>query len=443
MPSKASGERGIRRPHRSSARPRMRKALLCGAAAITVVGVVTACAPRSSSGGAAGASTITYSWWGGSDRTKLQDGVVAMFEKAHPQTAIKRTTTSGTDTFVTRLAVQVSGGNLPDMFQNQDRFLRQFAGATRPLDSYIKDGTIDVSDVPAEVLAAGKYDGKQLMVGTSFSFRGLFYDKKMFANAGVSAPGLNTTWDQLATKLTKVAGSKLPSGTYASANLCGNDSAFYTYLRGRGDQIYSGDALGFGKPAIEAWFSYWKKLQSAKAVPPPDLQQEQQGTTTEDTMIAKKMVGLDVIPANQYTTIKGLNPNISMTSMPRGPRGSGNFLIVSGQSISSKSSDPKAAGQFINFFLNDVKAQKSYRADNGIPASNNARVAVAKMLHDPQFALYDQIKSDLGPMPPQPPGGAAVIQALGQSCDAVAFGKSDVGQAADQYLAAAKSALKQ
>lgn len=399
------------------------------------------CTPRS--GGSSGTTDLTYAWWGGNSRTQLQDGVVSLFEKKYPKISIKRTTTSSTDTYTERLSVEMSGNNMPDMFQNQDRFLRQFAGATVPLDQYIKDGTIDVSDVPPEVLAAGKYEGKQLMIGTSFSFRGLYYDEKVFSDAGVTPPGLHMTWDQLSQKLTQVAKSGLPAGTYASINSCGNDSAFYTYLRGKGMDVYKGDKLGFGKATVEAWFNYWKKLQNAKAVPPPAVQQEQQGTTTEDSMLAKRKVGLDVIPANQYETIKGLNPNVDETSVPSGPAGSGNFLIVSGQSISNSAKDPKAAAQFINFFLNNVAAAKEYKADNGLPAANKPRAAVGGVVKMRQFDLYDQIKGQLQPMPPAPPGGAGVIQALGRACDQVSFGRSSVSDAADQYLSDANSALRQ
>jgi multiple sugar transport system substrate-binding protein len=402
------------------------------------------CTPRSGeSSGAPGTTNLTYSWWGGNTRTELQDGVVTLFEKKYPKISIKRTTTSSTDTYTDRLSVEMSGNNMPDMFQNQDRFLRQFAGATVPLDQYVKDGTIDVSDVPPEVLAAGKYDGKQLMIGTSFSFRGLYYDKKMFSDTGVEAPGLETTWDVLAQKLTQVAKAGLPTGTYASINMCGNDSAFYSYLRGQGKDVYAGDKLGFGKDTVEAWFSYWKNLQNAKTVPPPDVQQEQQGTTTEDSMLAKRKVGLDIIPANQYETIKDLNPNVDETSVPRGPAGSGNFLIVSGQSISRSAKDPKAAAEFINFFLNDVDAAKEYKADNGLPAANKPRDAVSEVVKMRQFDLYNEIKDQLQPMPPAPPGGASVIEALGRACDEVSFGRSSVSDAAARYMADADSALQQ
>ncbi|MGW5365802.1 ABC transporter substrate-binding protein [Actinopolymorpha pittospori] len=429
--------------HRTRARTRH---LGCLVALALLVPLGLACQPRTSTSGASagGSASLAYSWWGGDSRTKLQNEVVDQFEKKHTGITFKVQTAGDTDSYVDRLAVQASGRNLPDLFQMQDRFLRQFAlgDSMRPLDEFVEDGTINVADVPPEVLAAGKYDGEQLMIGTSFSFRGLYYDGKAFQAAGVEAPTPATTWDELATKVRALVASGLPPKVYATLNLCGSDIAFYSYLRGNGVQPFDGDELGFDKDSVVDWLTYWQKLQQAKALPPPALQTEQQGGTTEDSMFAKKMVLLDVAPANQYETIRAANPDAEVTGVPAGPKGPGNYFIVSGQSISARTSHAKEAAQFINFFLNDIQAAQTYKADNGVPASAKAREAVAQSLQLRQFALYDEIKDQVTQMAPPPPGSADLPAALGRSCDELAFGRMDVDRAADQFLAAAKDAIE-
>jgi multiple sugar transport system substrate-binding protein len=440
-------QRTLRRRSRTRAR-----ILLCWVGMAVLIPLSVACQPRSNTTGAAAggggggdASSLSYSWWGSDDRTKLQNAVVDKFEKKHPGVTFKVQTAGDTDAYVDRLAVQAAGRNVPDLFQMQDRFLRQFAlgGSMQPLDSYIEDGTIDVSDVPPEVLAAGKYDGEQLMVGTSFSFRGLYYDGKAFEEAGVEAPDASTTWDELGTKIQDLVRAGLPAKVYASLNLCGSDIAFYSYIRGYDVQPFDGDSLGFGEDEVVRWFTYWQKLQQAKALPPPALQTEQQGGSTEDSMFAKKMVLVDVAPANQYETIHAANPDTEVTGVPAGPNGPGNYFIVSGQSISSRTQHAKQGAQFINFFLNDIRAAQTYQADNGVPASAEAREAVAKSMKLRQFDLYEEIKDDVTLMEPPPPGSADIPAALTRSCDEIAFGRMSVDEAADQFLKAAADAIKQ
>lgn len=441
------------RTHRNRDRDRSRaRVVLCWVGLAVLLPLGVACQPRTNTtGGSAGnaggatSSSLAYSWWGGDSRTKLQNAVVDQFEKQHPGVTFKVQTAGDTDAYVDRLAVQAAGRNVPDLFQMQDRFLRQFAlgGSMRPLDEYVKDGTIDVSDVPAQVLAAGKYDGEQLMIGTSFSFRGLYFDAKAFEQAGVEAPDTSTTWDELGTKIRAVVKAGLPPKVYASLNLCGSDIAYYSYLRGYGIQPFDGDKLGFDKSDVVRWFTFWNGLQQAKALPPPALQTEQQGGTTEDSMFAKKMVLVDVAPANQFETLRASNPDAQVTGVPAGPKGPGNYFIVSGQSISARTDHAKPAAQFIDFFLNDIKAARTYQADNGVPASAKARDAVAKNLKLRQFALYDEIKDDVTQMSPPPPGSADIPAALTRSCDEMAFGRMGVDKAADQFLKAAGDAIKQ
>lgn len=429
-------------------------ALFFGCAALVTL---AACTPRgtgTTAGTGAGgegapakgdesAVSLSYSWWGGDNRTKLQNAVVDEFEAQNAGITFRVQTAGDTASHVERLAVQASGRNLPDLYQMQDRFIRQFSDgdSMRPLDDLVADGTIDVSDLPPEVLAAGKWGDKQLMIGTSFSFRGLYYNEKAFTAAGVEPPNPKTTWDQLSEKVLALHQAGLAKGSYAALNLCGSDIAFYSFLGGNDIKPYNGDQLGFTAADVQSWFAYWDKLAKGGAVPPAALQVEQQGNTTEDSMFAKKMVMVDIFPANQYETTREINPDTRVTGVPAGPKGPGNYLIVSGQSISGRTEHPKEAAKFIDFFLNDVEAAKTYKADNGLPAANKTREAVAQSLKLRQFELYDEIKDDLTQQEPAPPGSAEVISALERSCDELAFGRQNVSQAAEQFVAQAKQAI--
>jgi hypothetical protein len=88
-----------------------------------------------------------------------------------------------------------------------------------------------------------------------------------------------------------------------------------------------------------------------------------------------------------------------------------------------------------------VEAAKTYKADNGLPAANKTRAAVADTLKLRQFELYEEIKDDLAQQEPPPPGSAEVVSALERACDELNFGRQNVSQAADGFLAQANQAI--
>ena len=387
---------------------------------------------------------LTYSWWGGDERNRLQQEVVDLFEEQNPNISIE-TQTADFPAHWERLAVQAAAEDQPDAFQMQNRYIAEFGprGALAPLDPYIEDGTIDVSGIPEGVLEAGRMDGELLMLASSFSYRGLYFDAAAFEEHGIEPFTPDTTWEEMADAATQLAEADLPDGVWPILNFCEDDVSFYAWIRGHGSQPYDGQALGFDRQLLIDWYNYWADLQDAGATPDMAFQVEQQGETPEDTMIARGNVLIDAFPANQFEVIQELIPGIEMTGLANGPEGPGDSNVVSGQSISPHTPNGEAAAQFLNFFVNDVEAASIYKADNGIPADQEARDAAAEALGGgKQFELFEQIEEDFLPMAPLPQGSAAVGEdALVRTCQEVGFGRLSPEEAADQFFREAEDAL--
>ena len=64
-----------------------------------------------------------------------------------------------------------------------------------PIDPYIEDGTIDVSDTTEAMLQTTRYEGQQVGLSNGVNTYGIAYDPAMFAEAGVAEPADNWTWD--------------------------------------------------------------------------------------------------------------------------------------------------------------------------------------------------------------------------------------------------------
>ena len=102
----------------------------------------------------------------------------------------------GHEDFKTDILVRAAGQSLPDVFSYWAGARVQFvvdSDALRPIDDLWASANLD--DVVAKSVAdsATLYNGKRYLVTFNYHYAGLFYNKKVFADAGVT--DLPTDWD--------------------------------------------------------------------------------------------------------------------------------------------------------------------------------------------------------------------------------------------------------
>lgn len=167
-----------------------KKSLLAGATIALGALVLAGC---SATGGAAddgGKVTITYSNFisNGGNEKNLQK-IVDAFHKANPNITVKIATTDYANYF-TKLQTDLSAGTEADVFDVDAGSFHTYAdqGVLAELKN------VDKGAYRTSVLNTYAVDGKQYGLPTSFSDVVLFYNKDLFAKAGVSAPTADWTW---------------------------------------------------------------------------------------------------------------------------------------------------------------------------------------------------------------------------------------------------------
>ena len=138
----------------------------------------------------------------------FQDGFnqwVADFKKIHPDFTVERLDKKGSE-WSTYYQTQVVAGTAPDIVDVQGGLWLEYAsqGGLVDLTPYLKRDTDYTNRIYPEVLANWKFEGKNYGLPFYISKTLLFYNKKMFKEAGLSGPP--QTFDQLidyAYKLTK------------------------------------------------------------------------------------------------------------------------------------------------------------------------------------------------------------------------------------------------
>jgi raffinose/stachyose/melibiose transport system substrate-binding protein len=150
------------------------------------------------------AAPVTIEWWHISkdDPGKtLFKGIADAYMAAHPNVTINITVLEN-EAFKTKLATQMQSGTPPDLFQS-------WGGGTMAAQAdagMLKDITADVASwkdtINAGAMSMYQYNGKQYGIPWDVGMIGFWYNKKLFADAGISAPP--ATWDELLSDMGKL-----------------------------------------------------------------------------------------------------------------------------------------------------------------------------------------------------------------------------------------------
>src|SRR5246500_1716022 len=231
-------------------------------AALAAALALAACSSSGSSGGSSGSGTTTLKLVGADYGTgpsnasaKNWDGIVSAFEKVHPDIKVNVTAIAWTN-FDQQVQTMIQNKQYPDITEG-DYF-----------SNYAQDGLLypasDVLSDPGNLLqtfkAQGTYNGVQYGMPFTTSSRTLFYNKKLFAQAGItSAP---QTWADVQTdaaKITKLGdiGFGLPLGAEEA------QAESLLWMLGDGGGYQTGGKYTINSAPNVAAFTFLKGLVSA------------------------------------------------------------------------------------------------------------------------------------------------------------------------------------
>ena len=157
---------------------------------------------------AAGKTKVeVISWWS-SEKGGMLDALKEECEKANPDIEINYIKVPGQE-YYTKLLTMIASGDVPDMAMLGNDWLAPYAskGALEPLDRLIASKKFPMKEIYPSVQACLKYKGKTYALPRDTTSNVLFYNKKLFDQAGVKYPSENWKWADFlaaAKTLTKV-----------------------------------------------------------------------------------------------------------------------------------------------------------------------------------------------------------------------------------------------
>ena len=336
-----------------------------------------------------GPVTLRILWWGGQARHDKTLKVLDMYQQGNPNVKIEPTYL-GWGEYWDKVAVYAAAEDLPDIFQNVIERMPQLNEKNLMADlSAIKSFSTDGIDKTA--VSIGRIDGRLVGINLGVNALTMGYNDGFFDKAGVAYPGLKWTWDDMRAASVKI---KNAAGVYGVDGL-GTDNDMLYYLRTQGAEWFNKELNGPGWSNDKIMVDFLKKcldFQDNGLVPPVEVVIEFY-SNEENTPFARDESAMKIMWSNKVVSVYNTRKAVTKLSILPGPNNEKGMYLRPSMffSVAQTSKLKEQAGEFLNYFLKDIEANKVLAADRGVPVAQAVREAL-KQTADPQNAeIYDYI----------------------------------------------------
>lgn len=336
--------------------------------------------------------TLRIAWWGSQTRHDATNKVIEMYEKDHPDVHIDAEFYDF-DSYFTKLDTLVAADDVWDIFQMGGNFPK-YENVIEPLDTFIEDGTIDVSDTSDNFLSTTQNaEGQQIGISIGTNTYGIAYDPEMFDEAGISQPTDDWTWEEWKQDCIKIH-DKL--GIYGSSKMdnfiAGVTQRISQYEKDANFFKKTNDGLDWTDPKpIADYMQMIKELTDKEAY--PDAGAIKEIKDIEGDYLVTEDAAMTWVASNQLASIvNAAGREIKIAPVPRISKdGAYGMGIQSSQQlcVSKSSKAKKEAAEFINYFVNDIDANKVLNGERGVPIMSKVRDAVMEQATDSDKLIYD------------------------------------------------------
>ncbi|RII11813.1 Maltose-binding periplasmic protein precursor [Streptomyces sp. YIM 130001] len=426
-----------------------------GAVIVTLALSATACGGGSATGEGSNDSPQTLTYWASNQGPTVQADkkiLTPELKKFEKQTGIKvKLEVVPWSDLLNRILTATTSGQGPDVLNigNSWSTSLQATGALLPWDkkNFAKIGGKD-RFVPAALDTAGA-EGKDPAAVPLYSMAyALYYNKKMFREAGISEPP--TTWDQLVADGKRLSkGGKWGLGA-EGANLSNNIHQIFVLAKQRGADWFASD----GKPdftspgAVAAVKQYVDFMAKDKIIAPGNAEYAQNQSLSDFSKGRTAMV-LWQAAASTFDSqgMKDSDWGVVPAPVPAGPPGQGkntNSMAAGINMAVFKNSDNlDGATEFVKFMTSDAEQKILNKAYGSVPSVTAAQDDQA--FDKPELkVLRDTLAKSAAPLPRVPNESqfeTAVGTAVKNLFAAAADGKAITTQAVKAELTKAEQQM--
>jgi multiple sugar transport system substrate-binding protein len=359
------------------------------------------------------------------------------------------------DGYWPKLNTQAAAGSLPDVMQQDYSYIVQYNDRNQLVDmnTYVQKGIIDLSKWSDSALASGRLGGKLIALALGTNTLGLGVDSGVLARAGVTIDDTTWTWKDFE-QIALIVYQK--TGVQTTTGLDYPNQHFGHIVREFGVPFFAPDhkSLGFTnnaqvRAALKDHLDMLLRLRAAGALYDPEdafvagkaMEEEpmSQGKAWNGTYWSNQHmshVNAGKRPLDYY-----IYPSVNGNKAPYGTHLKPSMFI----SMLSASKNQDLAARFVNFFVNDLQANRILLAERGIPIPTDVREDLAPRVDPNMKYLFDfitRVTPFTSPIdPPDAPQAGEVQDVARPILLQCLTGKLDSATAVDEMIKAANAVL--
>ncbi|MFP3465831.1 ABC transporter substrate-binding protein [Leifsonia sp. SIMBA_070] len=383
----------------------MRKRAIAAAAVAAAVSLVVAGCSSSGSGSSASGSTITY--WASNQGTSLDNDkqvLTPVLDEFTKESGVKvKLEVIGWNDLQTRIQTAVTSGQGPDVLNIGNTWAAslQATGAFLPFDDTNMKAIGGSDKFVPTALKTGGAEGKPVtsvpLYGLAY---GLYYNKKMFSDAGVQPP---TNWEELVTDAKKITngttyGFSLAAGSYTE-NV---HFAFINSAQNGGEWFDSkGNPTFTSQANVDGIKRYLDLMQTDKVVNPSNAQYDNGVQAVNDFATGKVGMILSQNNADASIVSNGMKSDqygVVPFPAPDGAKKIATFPAGINLSIFKNTKNKDAALKFVKYMTSESTQSKLAKPYATLPVLDGVKPTFTD--NADEAATFQKIYNDMSkPLP--------------------------------------------
>jgi multiple sugar transport system substrate-binding protein len=331
-----------------------------------IIGFV-GCAPKSATQQAANTAVaaaakkvsgeITFATWGSLDEKKVNEEIIAAFEKDYPGTKVNLEFIP--DGYVQKIDTEMMGGTAPDVIYGHPHYFANWAskGMLLDLDPYFqKDNAFfyNKDNFTTSLYDAFKWNGKHIATINGSDTFLLFYNKDLFDKAGVAYPDDKWTWDDFVAagqKLTVVNGDNKQYGFTVSSWPLAAFPFIYSYGGSVFDDMNNPTKVTFNNPGTVQALQFYQDLVYKYKIAPTVQDTQTLGGSFDTGKVAMDITGMwAVVSRKNITDFKWDVANLPLAKgQPRKT-----IAFYAGYALYKNTKNPELAWEFAKYMQSDT-----------------------------------------------------------------------------------------
>jgi multiple sugar transport system substrate-binding protein len=313
--------------------------------------------PSSLAPAASVSGEISFMTFGEPEEIQAYRDLIAAFKQAEPNVTVNLIEASDRADLLARLSTSFAGGTPPDLFLINYRFFGQFAatGVLDPLQPRLDSSDVfQEADFYPQPMEAFRVNGQLMCMPQNVSSLVTYYNKDLFAAAGLSAPSQGWTWDQMV-EMAKTLTKDLDGDGVTDQYGLGVEASIIRvapFIWSNGGEVVDNETnpTGFAldsPEAIEAMQAFFDLHQEHGVVPgDEELEAEDNETRFQNGTMAMLLQSRRVVPS--FRTITSFDWDIAPLPQHSQPAG---ILHSDAYCLTAGSENKEAAWRFVEFAL--------------------------------------------------------------------------------------------